>query len=93
MMLQTNATSDLLLNLLKQKDIKLKISEFDEKTEGYVYMDEGALHNFLCGSAQVVKYLQQHATEDNIYEMELFRTKGGKWCLSRRYRDYDVPFM
>ena len=72
-----------LLDLLFQKDIKLKISDYDPKTGRYA-LDESSFHDFLCKNIQVVKSLQHCANEDHIYEMELFRIKGGgKWCFGK----------
>jgi hypothetical protein len=75
-----------LLQLLKEKDIKIKVSQYDA-LEGYKHFDEQATLHFLCHNFSLCSQVIHNCmNEDNIYEIEFFRLECGKWCFSSKYK-------
>src|SRR3978361_905195 len=76
-----------LLQLLNEKDIKIKVSQYEADIGGYKQSSEQATLDFLCNNFNPCsKVIHDHINEDNIYEIEFFRLEGGKWCFGIKYK-------
>jgi hypothetical protein len=71
-----------LLELLKEKDVNLKVSHVD----GPEFDKDATLH-FLCHNFSACsKAIVNCVNETNVYEIGYLRLKGGKWCCSIKYK-------
>jgi len=69
-----------LLQLLQEKDIKIKVSQYEAVIEGYRYFDEQATLHFLCHNFSLCSQVIHNCmNEDNIYKVEFVMIEGGKW--------------
>jgi hypothetical protein len=76
-----------LLKLLNEREIEIKVSQYDAEIEGYKQFDEQATLHFLCHNFNpCAKTINNCMNEHNIYEVEFFKIEGGKWCFSSKYK-------